>query len=499
MAIKRYFASIDNTLTNAFKANLTTRGTGSNMGASDILEAFVIHGQTSASVDATNAGQSRILIQFPMDQITTDIAAGTLPSSSAQYRLVMTNAPHGGTTPLSYSLDIMMVSQSWSEGRGLDMDNYTDLGYSNWIYGASATQWVTPGGNYLTKNTPGQSAGINYSASYFFSGGTENLNVDVSHLVDRWRSGANPNYGFMIKNTDTDITGTTGTFYTKKFFGRTSEFYLNRPVLEVRWDSSRKDNRGNFLMSSSLLPAVDNLNTLYLYNSVRGELTNIPGLIDDRLRMTLYTGSSGSPTGDSLAVLDSVGASEHYVTAGLLVENGITRTGIYTASFATTSSASTLFDVWITGSTQFHTGSFVPETYGATNIIYNDQYITDITNLKSSYFKGQKPQMRVFIRKKDWSPNIYTVAQATVPAEIINSGYYRVLRTIDNEDIISYGTGSYNATKMSYDVSGNYFELDTSFLDAGYSYGIKFAYYKQGQYREQPEVFKFRVTDEESP
>ena len=216
-------------------------------------------------------------------------------------------------------------------------------------------------------------------------------------------------------------------------------------------------------MSSSLLPAVDNLNTLYLYNSVRGELTNIPGLIDDRLRMTLYTGSSGSPTGDSLAVLDSVGASEHYVTAGLLVENGITRTGIYTASFATTSSASTLFDVWITGSTQFHTGSFVPETYGATNIIYNDQYITDITNLKSSYFKGQKPQMRVFIRKKDWSP------------------------------------GSYNATKMSYDVSGNYFELDTSFLDAGYSYGIKFAYYKQGQYREQPEVFKFRVTDEESP
>ena len=237
MAIKRYFATIDNTISNAFKANLTTRGTGSNMGASDILEAFVIHGQTSASINATNAEQSRIMIQFPINTLVSDIAAGTVPSSSAEYRLVMTNAPHGNTTPLSYSLDVMMISQSWSEGRGLDMENYTDLGYSNWIYATSATEWVTSGGNYLTKNTPGQSAGINYSASYFFSGGTENLNVDITHMVNRWRSGANPNYGLMIKNTDADITGTFGTFYTKKFFGRTSEFYLNRPYLEVLWEA----------------------------------------------------------------------------------------------------------------------------------------------------------------------------------------------------------------------------------------------------------------------
>ena len=71
MAIKRYFASQDNTITNAFKANLRTRGTGSNMGASDILEAFVIHGQTSASIDAANAEQARILIQFPIDAIVS--------------------------------------------------------------------------------------------------------------------------------------------------------------------------------------------------------------------------------------------------------------------------------------------------------------------------------------------------------------------------------------------------------------------------------------------
>ena len=70
MGIKKYYATKDNTITNAFKANLTTRGTGSNMGASDILEAFVIHGQTNDTItatpsagNATAAEQSRIIIQ----------------------------------------------------------------------------------------------------------------------------------------------------------------------------------------------------------------------------------------------------------------------------------------------------------------------------------------------------------------------------------------------------------------------------------------------------
>ena len=42
MGIKRYYADQDNTITNAFEANLLTRGTGSNMGQADILEVFSI-------------------------------------------------------------------------------------------------------------------------------------------------------------------------------------------------------------------------------------------------------------------------------------------------------------------------------------------------------------------------------------------------------------------------------------------------------------------------
>ena len=173
MGIKKYYSNKDNTLANAFEANLTTRGTGSNMGASDILEAFVLHGQTSASVDAANAEQSRIIIQFPIDSIQADIDNSVLPANtgSIKFHLNLYNAPHGSTTPEDFILDLNMLSQSWTEGRGLDMDNYSDAGVSNWISASSGVQWGAQGGSYLT--------GINTSASLAFETGLENISVDV--------------------------------------------------------------------------------------------------------------------------------------------------------------------------------------------------------------------------------------------------------------------------------------------------------------------------------
>ena len=40
MAIRRYKAEADNTISNAFKENLSTRATGSNMGQADVSEVF---------------------------------------------------------------------------------------------------------------------------------------------------------------------------------------------------------------------------------------------------------------------------------------------------------------------------------------------------------------------------------------------------------------------------------------------------------------------------
>tara|TARA_Y100000592_G_scaffold56027_3_gene88133 strand:+ start:19839 stop:21359 length:1521 start_codon:yes stop_codon:yes gene_type:complete len=503
MGIKRYFATQDNTISNAFKSDLRNRGTGSNMGASDVLEAFVIHGQTSASIDSVNAEQSRILLQFDMNQVLDDIANGVIPSSSVDFHLRMFNAPHADTTPLSYSLDVIMLTQSWEEGRGLDMDAYSDIGVCNWLSASKGTFWGADPADPATRVTGGYfETGENASASYFFSGGVEDLDVNVNFAVDRWRSsGSAFNNGFILKHTDDVIAGSKGTFFTKKFFGRTSEFYFKRPVLEARWDSSRKDNRGNFIVSSSLADGSDNLNTLFLYNNVRGQLKNIPGLIDNQLLLRVYSGSATAPGTQSVLIIDSDNNARHQLTGGILIENGVEISGVYTCSFATTSSNDYLYDVWHTasggGTTEFFTGSFEPTTLKALELIYEDEYITDITNLKSSYIQGQKPRLRVFPRRKNWNPNIFTVATAEVVPEIIEDAYFRIHREVDNMEIISFGTGSLvnDFTRMSYDVSGSYFQVDTSFLEPGFTYKIQFVYYLQGEYRQQPEVFKFRVEE----
>ena len=279
MGIKRYYANKDNTITNAFEENLLTRGSGSNMGASDILETFVIHGQTSASINATNAEQARILVQFPIDTIVSDISGGNIPSSSVQYRLKMFNAPHADSVPYAYTLKVSMMSKSWTEGRGLDMDNYTDAGVSNWISGAAGTAWLIAGGDYYINSS-------SYSSSVYFSGGLEDIDMDVSFAVDLWRTdgiGTASNYGLILRHEDSVISGSSGSFYTKKFFGRTSDFFHKRPYIEAQWDSSRKDQRGISYISSALAPPSDNVNTVYLYNRIRGQLKDIARLLQQVL------------------------------------------------------------------------------------------------------------------------------------------------------------------------------------------------------------------------
>ena len=107
MAIKRYFANKDNTITDAFKSDLVTRGTGSNMGQSDILEVFSIYGQANSS----SVEKTRFLIEFPMSGIQTDRTAGIVPASgNVEFYLKLYNAKHPFTLPSEYDLNVLAIS-----------------------------------------------------------------------------------------------------------------------------------------------------------------------------------------------------------------------------------------------------------------------------------------------------------------------------------------------------------------------------------------------------
>ena len=437
MGIKRYFAEKDNTITDAFETNLTTRGTGSNMGLADSLEVFSIYAQAnSSSLEA-----SRILMQFPVTSsefpdVTTileDRTDGKIPASgSVNFYLRVFNVPHDQTVPRNFTLVVSPVSQSWEEGNGVDLDNYSDLTYngtgSNWINAKAHTPWTNEGGDFLTASAY---SAYNYTQS--FDNGTENLEIDITGLVEQWIKGTGDggygNYGVGIFLTSSQETGSQS-YYTKRFSARTSEYFFNKPIIEARWDNSKKDNRGNFIVSSSALSGDNNLNTLYIYNYYRGQLTDLNGVGTDSIYVSLHTAESGG--------------AELTPTPTNPVTGGWVSTGVYSASFALNTTQSTVYDRWFRDSTYYNTGSFSTSTHSPTDFNNILQFVTTITNLQETYSTIDNARFRLFTRLKDWSPTIYTVASTQIENYFVEDAFYKIVRVIDDKDVISYGTGSTN-------------------------------------------------------
>ena len=650
MGLYRYTASADNTITDAFRSNLEFRGTGSNMGAADVLEAFYIVGQTSGSTGLSSE-KSRILIQFDMGEISVDRSSEKIPASgSVSWHLRMYNTPHASTLPKNFKMVAKVVSGSWQEGSGLDMDEYTDqtseaIAGSNWVTKGLSTDgfstWLTQGGDFAES---GLSPAV---TSPTFVDGTEDLSIDVSDMVEDWiaggvkaagtfrcteggsvpadyndaeftltdaqgtsfvyhldtstatnsgntigisglgtnslvaskikdainatdilritatldtadvtvtmddiglagnnngglgniditgsqgggadrfnvssnfQNGAGiPNYGFGVMLSGSFETGSQ-TYYTKKFFSRSSEYFFKRPVLEARWDSSEKDRAGNFFGASNLVSQDDQVNTIYMYNYVRGELKDIPNLSDDLIYVTFHSGNfNNSAVEENSSKLTIRNKAQADGSTSNSITGGKKNVGIYTASVIypatpddsnAAPSTSTIFPVWqnSNGTIKYHTGSAIAvKTFDDFNASPNPSYVSKITNLKDSYSTSENARFRLYIREKDWSPTIYTVANAQIENYIIEDAYYKVFRIVDDLEAISYGTGSSvspqqtgsvgSYTRLSYDISGNYFDLDMNLLESGYSYGVKLAYYTSGRYDEQSEVFKFRIND----
>ena len=670
MAIKRYYASIDNTITNAFKNDLTTRATGSNMGRSDILEVFSIYGQTSGSLvndqdnrDGPSAELARALVKFPVADMSTDRTNSNLAASgSVSFYLRMFNAPHSEPMPRNYVLSASILTQHWEEGNGLDMVEYRDETYngtgSNWINasgdGTDGTAWTTPGGTFDGDHD--KYTWYNYTQK--FDNGDEDLSINITNMVEDWLAtavaataditfyaadvaeigdtltlistdGTSKTYewvsagnedaatgkvhasntattqvdslqsaiesfhggkitcsqdgtGLVLTltqaiagfdgNTATTTTGaTTGqilagdfsggiqksnegicirlapeyeayysssagantgsqgqayvlhntsgstrSYYTKKFFARSSEFFFKRPHIEARWDDSMKDDRGNFYLSSSLAAPNQNLNTLYLYNYVRGKLQNIPEIDKGLIYVRLFSGSAAGPSGTAGGkgqqnlwlpnIERTVKGITNPVTEKdptIITGSWAGKNGIYSASFATTSSYDYLYDVWYGPKNRFggdpgityYTGTIRPKTLKASMGNPNPRYVTAVPQLKSKYASDETARFRFFIREKDWSPTIYAKASKAVERTIIDSASFKIERASDNYVVVDHGTGSDLHTQLSYDISGNYFDFDMNMLEPGYAYNLRLAYYNDaiGDWQEQKEIFKFRV------
>jgi len=413
--------------------------------------------------------------------------------------------------------NIVTVTQATAGKAGNTIITLTDpdsAGMSKTDFKGGNGKWATAGGDYFSDTSS--------SFDQNFFNGEEDMSIDITTLVEQWMNsggnvlGSKLNHGMLVKLSSTEESATTST-YTKMFFGRTTEYFFKRPVIEARWESGLKDDRNNFYYSSSLATAEDNLNTIYLYNYIRGKLQDIPSIAahaSAKICVSIFSGSSDNtePYGEPLALVADgthVRSAVPYSVTGSKVS-----TGIYKAVFAYTGSSTlkTIYDVWFSSSNggavsagdasvQFHTGSITPLNFYSSNINPNGKYVVSMPNLKSSYSTRETERFRLYIRNKNWSPTVYTKSKSTPETLTIQSASYQIVRIVDQTVVIPHGTGSSdnNYSLLSYDISGNYFDFDLSMLESGYTYGFQFSFYEDSvsSYRQQPYLFKFKVENDE--
>ena len=486
----------DDTSTNTYGASTT------NIGIQGGPNAIWIAGRVQDAItNSSNAHDGKI-------SVARDSAAAA--TATIQFNSAIAEDYDGETftvestdgTEVVYTLDDDASSNTYGAST-------TNIGIQGMAAAASkAAELVTAAGNnssnaHYGKITfvEGASATVALTQDTRGNAGNNSISTSDSTDITVLGFGGGTNAGPILPITG----GAMQSYYTKRFFARGTQYFFKRPIIEARWDSAKRDDRGNFYYSSSLAPAEDNLNTIYLYNYVRGRLRNIPAIgSTGSIMVSLYSGSSddSAPSGSKLILYNTTTA----------VTGGWKSTGIYTASIAVTAAATraqTLYDVWWSGSgageslesgvTEFVTGAIKPDLDVGFKDIRDPVYYLNITNLKNKYTTQETARLNLFVRSKFWNPTIHTKANATVDNTAIISASYRVFRVLDGLEAVQYDTGSTFGTGLSYDVSGNYFDFDMGLLKGGYAYGFKFAFYdpELSSWIEQNKVFKFRVEEYE--
>lgn len=435
--IYRIFPSKDTFITN-YVLNSVPR-TGSNFGACEILHLFKVAGISGSVGYNSSASLARILTQFDISEFQQLFSDGTALQASSSFYLKLTDTQHDQTLPTSFDVEVQAVSEAWDEGRGFDVDGFTDKGYANWVKSRSNVYWAVTG-----------SSGTGPIKTQHFDSGHENLEIDVTDIVAQWLTGSITNNGFLVKLSSSQENDNLD-YYIKMFHGRETFFKDKRPYLEMRWNDFVGDDRNNFFFDVS--------GTLFLHRRKNGVAENIS---------SIGTGSIG------VRIADASG------TVGLFTGSWAGVTGDYKVTFSLPSasySGSSFHDIWFNlnnTSEVFLTGTFgVGDSLNSQTLTKNDFFV-NVQDLKSSYLSDEDVRLNLFIRRRDYNPARVLTASLDARGMVIDKCYYSIVNDRTKEAVIPWGTGSFETTRLSYDENGNYFNLRMANLSRGSVYRILF-------------------------
>ena len=210
-----------------------------NAGLDEILEL------EKTIVGATEVNASRILINFNVSESISSLREEGLITTSSLQSTLRLYSLEAINSPVDFTVGCYALAQNWSRGTGkFSYIPFLTDGVS-WKYTTASTSsvWNTQappvGTEYIYSSVDG--GGLWYTASaafqtFEYSPLKQDININVSNLVNQWLTGSLPEYGFILKISGS-LEGDTQPYGPIQFFSNESNtIYV--PRLELAWDDS---------------------------------------------------------------------------------------------------------------------------------------------------------------------------------------------------------------------------------------------------------------------
>jgi len=248
----RYFFTTKDTFINSGSNSITGEDfKDKNTGQDEILELKKVF------FDRTFSYQTRVLLQFDVDEIESYISSSVLPSD---YQLNLRLYETEGTSGLSeeYTIAAYPLSQSWDEGIGKEGDVPKTTEGCSWAFSKNNQGVEVKWNAYSSSISSSLDSNVDDVVTTFktsfidgdqisegsfiegdeatqvFSAESPDLNMDITTIANKWFGGVNENYGLMLRLSGSRETSSTS-FEDIKFFSRQTNTIYS-PKIELKWD-----------------------------------------------------------------------------------------------------------------------------------------------------------------------------------------------------------------------------------------------------------------------
>jgi len=246
-------------------------GTSSlNTGRDQILE--ISHDSFNGS-----SYNSRALLEFNTDKINDFITKKNLINNNIVYKLKLFVTEKKELSQ-DITIDIHPLFYSWNNGLGKWQHRPYTINDVNWKNRKNSTRWET--GSYQSgitgswRTTPGGGNWYdNIKSSHTFDYETEDLNSDVTTLINGWVTGSIVNNGMIVK-FEKQVENETGSFSQINFFSRETNTIFP-PQLHLIYDDSVYVTGSATELKLNDIVLAPSINTTYKKDEIRKIKINV--------------------------------------------------------------------------------------------------------------------------------------------------------------------------------------------------------------------------------